>query len=416
MSIIKDFLLQLTGMVIPIFIHFTFITDGVKSGTKKNVIMSILWGLSIIFCMSFPVSYGQEARLELRIIPLLFGTLYGGFWPGIFLSALTILYRASFGIDEGFYNTILVLLFSLPVILYFQRSFSLSNKYKRVRIAVGLSFFYCLIGLTFFCFLRGVAIDSLQVQIIHIIFAMAATWFFIMLYESIREIHQLRSEMHNTEKLRVISELTSVFAHEIRNPMQVTRGFLQLLDEPELPGKKKEYIRISIDELDRANEIIEDFLAFGKPALDKNEKINIGVQLKRVINIIQSYSLHHHVEIQAEILENGWAYVNPQKLNQSLINILKNAIESMPKGGIVSIVCSLTEDGYIKISIKDEGIGMTKKQIDQLGIPFYSLKEKGTGLGMMVSFQIIRSFKGQIKVSSEPNKGTEFIILLPQMA
>ncbi|MGG7618437.1 ATP-binding protein [Bacillus coreaensis] len=116
-----------------------------------------------------------------------------------------------------------------------------------------------------------------------------------------------------------------------------------------------------------------------------------------------------------DILTNCYIYANPQKLNQSLINILKNAVESMPNGGTVWVSCTPTDDGYIKIIIKDQGIGMTKKQIDRLGSPFYSLKEKGTGLGMMVSFQIIRSFKGKIKVNSVQDKGTEFIILLPQI-
>ncbi|WP_231507764.1 sensor histidine kinase [Bacillus sp. UNC41MFS5] len=244
---------------------------------------------------------------------------------------------------------------------------------------------------------------------------MVVTWFFTILTETIRVIHQLRLEMENSEKLRVISELASVFAHEIRNPMQVTRGFLQLLNEPDLPDKKKEYIQLSIGELDRANEIINDFLTFGKPTIDHLKRINVGHQLHRVVNIIQSYSLNHNVEIKTDFFDDCWIYANPQKLNQSLINILKNAIESMPNGGMVWIRCTATEDGNIKISIKDQGIGMTKEQISRLGSPFYSLKESGTGLGMMVSFQIVRSFKGKILVNSEKDRGTEFIILLPRV-
>jgi two-component system, sporulation sensor kinase B len=108
-------------------------------------------------------------------------------------------------------------------------------------------------------------------------------------------------------------------------------------------------------------------------------------------------------------------FANPQKLNQSLINIVKNAIESMPNGGFIWLTCTPSDDGYIKINIKDQGIGMTKKQIDRLGSPYYSLKESGTGLGMMVSFQIIRSFKGKIQVHSDKDIGTEFIIQLPQI-
>ncbi|WP_335546078.1 HAMP domain-containing sensor histidine kinase [Neobacillus drentensis] len=225
----------------------------------------------------------------------------------------------------------------------------------------------------------------------------------------------MRLEMENSEKLRVISELTSVFAHEIRNPMQVTRGFLQLLNEPDLPSKKKEYIQLSIEELDRANEIINDFLTFGKPTVNHLERINVGNQLQRVVNIIQGYSLKHNVAITTDFYEDCWIYANPQKLNQSLINILKNAVESMPNGGMVWIRCTPTDDGNIKISIKDQGIGMTKEQIARLGSPFYSLKESGTGLGMMVSYQIVRSFKGKIQVNSAKGMGTEFIILLPRI-
>lgn len=402
-------------MVIPIFIYYTFITERVKTDKNRKIVMTMLWGLSIIACMSFPVVFGENARLELRIIPLLLGTLYGGFLPGLLLSVLIILYRLSFGFDIGFNNTVLVLLLSLPVILYFQKSFASSKKDMRVKMAVGLSIYYCVIGITWFGTLRGFSMENLIVPLIHLIFAVVVTFCFTLLIETIREIHQLRLEMQNSEKLRVIGELTSVFAHEIRNPLQATRGFLQLLNEPDLPDKKKEYIQISLEELDRANEIINDFLSFGKPSIHDNVKIDAGFQIQRVVNIIQSYTLNRNVEIKTEIRDNCWIYVNPQKLNQSLINILKNAIESMPNGGVVWITCTSTDDGYIKIIIKDQGIGMTKKQIDMLGSPYYSLKESGTGLGMMVSFQIIRSFKGKIQVKSEKDIGTEFIIQLPQI-
>lgn len=413
MSIIKDFLLQLTLMVIPIFVYFTFITERVKSDKKQSVLMSILWGVSILLCMLYPVSFGPSTRLDLRIIPLLFGSLYGGFWSSIFLSVLIILFRLYFGVDIGFYNTVLALLLSLPVFMFFQKSFANSKKDNRVKIAVGLSIYYCVIGLTFSGILRGFTLGNLKFQIIHLFFVVVIAWFFVILYETIKEIHKLRSEMQDTERLRVISELTSVFAHEIRNPMQVTRGFLQLLDEPNLTSKKKEYIQISIEELDRANEIISDFLSFGKPS-SNNERVDVGYQLQRVVNIIQSYSLNHNVEIKTDFFDNCWVYANPQKLNQSMINILKNAIESMPKGGVVWVTSSLTDDGYIKIIVKDQGIGMTKSQIDRLGVPFYSLKESGTGLGLMVSYQIIHSINGKIKVLSEKDVGTEFLILLPQ--
>jgi two-component system, sporulation sensor kinase B len=414
MSIIKDFLLQLTLLIIPIFIYFTFILERVKKDRNITVIITILWGISILLCMSFPVNFGEGARLDIRFIPLLLGTLYLGFWPGILLSLLIILYRLSFGLSPGFYNTVLVIMFSLPVILYFQKSFIRSKKDKRTCIAVGLSVYYCVLGLTLFGILKGFSFGNLEVQLLHLTFMAAVTLFCIVLIEKIKEIHQLRQDIQNSEKLRVISELTGVFVHEIRNPMQVARGFLQLLDDPDLPHKKKEYINVSIEELDRANEIIDDFLAFGKPSENLNGKVNAGDQVERVANLLQSFSLNNQVEIKMDIMDGCWIDANPQKINQSLINIMKNAVESMPNGGIIWVACSPDSDGFIRISIKDQGVGMTKQQIDRLGNPYYSLKEKGTGLGMMVSFQIIRSYKGKVIVNSKKGEGTEFIILLPQ--
>ncbi|WP_449539541.1 ATP-binding protein [Ferdinandcohnia sp. Marseille-Q9671] len=414
MSIIKDFLLQLTVIVIPIFVYFTFIKERVKSDAKRNVLMSILWGVSILLCMLFPVNFAENARLDLRIIPLLFGSLYGGFWPTIILSLIIVLSRLYFGISIGFTTTVLVLVVSVPVILFFQKLFDTSKKEKKIKIAVSLSFYYCVVGIIISGILRGFSLDYLKIQIVHLLFVIVVIYFFTILIETIRDIHQLRSEMQEMEKLQVISELTSVFAHEIRNPMQVTRGYLQLLNEPELSDEKKEYIQISIEELDRANEIITEFLSFGRPLLN-DEKVDVSYQLQRVVNIVHGYALNYNVEIKTEPQDNCWVYANPQKLNQSFINIMKNAIESMPNGGVVQVTCNTTDDGYIKIIIKDQGIGMTKTQINRLGSPYYSLKENGTGLGMMVSFQIVRSLKGKIKVTSEKGIGTEFMILLPRV-
>lgn len=413
MSIIKDFLLQVTLLVIPIFVYFTFITERVKSEKNQNVVMCVLWGLSILLCMLFPVNIGETARLDLRVIPLLLGSLYGGLWPSVFLSILIVIIRFNIGVNVGFYNTALVLLIFLPFLFIIQKTFANAKKEKRITIAVILSSIYCAFGITFSVGLLGFSLDAITVQLIHLLFVAAVTFFLVTLFETIRDIHRLRSEMQERERFRLISQLSTVFAHEIRNPMQVTRGFLQLLDEPELPIKKKEYIQISIEELDRANQIIHDFLSFGSPSTNM-EKFDVADQLERVANIITGYSLNQNVEVKTELQKNCWIYANPQKLNQSLINILKNAVESMPNGGTVWITCNPAEDGYIQIVIKDEGVGMTQKQINQLGSPFYSLKEKGTGLGMMVSMQIIHSLQGKIKVTSQKNIGTQITILIPR--
>jgi two-component system, sporulation sensor kinase B len=413
MSILKDFLLQFTLMVIPIFSYFTFILEKVKEDRAIKMFMTLLWGVSILLCMSFPVEYDGGARLDIRFIPLLFGTIYLGIWPGVFLSFLIILYRLTFGISMGVVTTVVVLILTLPVILYVQRLFLRVNRGRRIIIATGLSFLYCLCGMMVFGGMNGFSIPVLKVQVIHLIFTIAVTGFCTVLIEKIHEIHELRLEVQDTERFKVISELTGVFAHEIRNPMQVSRGFLQLLDDPDLPYRQKEYIKLSIEELDRANEIIHDFLALGKPSNSTYGTINVSEQLKRTASLIQTFSVNQQVEFQTDIQDDCWMKADPQKLNQSLLNFLKNAVESMPNGGTVSLSCHNAVDGHIRITVKDQGIGMNPKQVQRLGSPYYSLKENGTGLGMMVSYQIIRSFNGKIRVESEEGVGTEFVIEFP---
>lgn len=413
MTIIKDFVLQLTLIALPMFIYHTFVNDRLKNDKTQRLVLSALWGLSLIFCMSFP-AIAANFRLDIRIIPLLMGTLYGGFGTGVILAALVILYRLYIGFDTGFYTTVLALLTAMPVILYFQKPFEKAKKAKKVKIAIFLSLFYTLVGIAWFCTLRNVSWESLGVQTVHLAFILLVIWFFTTLNENMKEIHQLRLEVQNAGKLQVISDLTSVFAHEIRNPMQVTRGFLQLLNEPDITDQKKKYIRLSIEELDRANEIINDLLLFGKPSTNCTERVNVGNLLQRILNILDSYTTSQNVAVTTDINDDCWTNAVPQKLNQCLVNILKNAIESMPNGGTVWASCAPTGDGQIQISIKDQGIGMTKQEIDRLGSPFYSLKKSGTGLGMMISFQIIRSFHGKVRVTSEKNIGTEIIILLPK--
>ena len=417
MNEIKDFLLQLALITILIFTYHIFFEERSKRNNIEKIIASALCGLSILLCMSFRTNVNSYISLDIRIVPLLLGTLYIGTRTGLFLSALIILYRLFLGIDLGFYNTILTILTAMPAFLFFQKIFVKGKKNKRIQIALILSIYYCLAGLTWSSILRGASLKVLQVQIIHLIFTVVVVWFFTSLIENIKEIilknQQLQSE---AERVRVISDLTSVFAHEIRNPMQITRGFLQLLNQPELSDKMKEYIKYSIDEIDRANAIINDLLAFGKPITTENPPIEVASELRRLENIIQTYALSRNVEIKTVYHDDCWIHANPQKLNQSLINILKNAIESMPNGGTIWLTCSPKIDGFIEISVKDQGIGMTKDQIDKLGSPFYSLKENGTGLGMMVSLQIIRNLQGKVQINSEKDVGTEFSIYLPQIS
>nr|WP_231637646.1 sensor histidine kinase [Paenibacillus sp. FJAT-27812] len=415
LSIIKDFLLQLSLVIVPVGIYQAYLLGHIQIRKNTNLFLALLWGSSVFLCMSFPISYGNGMHHDFRIVPLLIGTLYGGQRTGVFLSLLVIIYRYYLGVDTGFYSSLLAIACGFSVILYFQKTFvKVSRKNKRIKIAVLLSSYYCLAGTVFVSVLKGITTESLTLQILHFGCAAGIAWLMTALNENMAEIHTMRKELQNAERLRLIGNLTGVFAHEIRNPMQVARGFLQLLDTPDMPDKKKQYIKLSIEELDQANNIIHQFLSFGKPLSDLDVDVDVADQLRRAVALLQNYALSKNVIIQTHIESNCIVHGNAQRMNQFLINIMKNAIESMPDSGTVWASCIALDQSHVEIRVKDEGIGMSKEEVERLGSPYYSLKESGTGLGMMVCFQIIKSFNGKLKVLSEQNAGTEVVARIPK--
>lgn len=179
MNVIKDFLLQLALIATLIFTYHIFFAERAKRNNNETIIASALCGLSVLLCMYFPVNGDSNIRLDIRIVPLLLGTLYGGMRTGLFLSALIILYRLYLGVDLGFYSTILTLLAGMPAILFFQKFFIRAKKNKRIQIALILSIYYSFVGLTWSSIIRGTSFKVIQVQIIYVIFTVAFVWLFI---------------------------------------------------------------------------------------------------------------------------------------------------------------------------------------------------------------------------------------------
>ncbi|WP_272865280.1 histidine kinase dimerization/phospho-acceptor domain-containing protein, partial [Mycobacteroides abscessus] len=293
MSVIKDFLLQLMLIAVPMFTYHIFFAEKFKRHKNERWLKTAVWALSTMLCMSFPAIIGPGQSFDLRLIPLLLGTLYCGIGTGAFLLFLVVLYRSSFGIDMGFYHSMLNLLFTTPLLWFYVKSFQRAKKEKRVNIAVLLSCYYSLVVVTWYFILRQPSLENLKAVVIFLMISVIATWFFTVLHESLSEIQQLREEVQKAEKLRVLSDLTSSFAHEIRNPMQVNRGFLQLMEKESIPHHVEGYIDLCIKEMDRANEIITDYLSFAKPQIENMKPIEVSKQLNQVKNILSPYALSH---------------------------------------------------------------------------------------------------------------------------
>jgi two-component system, sporulation sensor kinase B len=237
----------------------------------------------------------------------------------------------------------------------------------------------------------------------------------VFLIEKSRENTYIAHELQETEKMRVVSHLAASIAHEVRNPLTVVRGFIQILTKEKMePDKIQTYGEIMLSELDRAQMIITDYLSYARPQSDPDELEILDVKNKilNAVNVMVPYALVQGVNFETSVSDQLFIKADRSKLEQVLVNLVKNSIEAMPKGGTIQIRAGI-QSRYITIDIIDQGVGMTSQQIEQLGNPYYTTKDKGTGIGLMVCYRIIEALNGTLKVSSEVGKGTHFSIMIP---
>ncbi|WP_338753740.1 PAS domain S-box protein [Bacillus sp. FJAT-52991] len=225
---------------------------------------------------------------------------------------------------------------------------------------------------------------------------------------TLKETEQL---IKKSDKLGVVGQLAAGIAHEIRNPLTAVKGFLQLLNQE----TKTKYADIILTELERIEFIMNEFLMLAKPHEEmKMEEKSVTDVLKEVITFMSPEAILNQVEIITEFTDKPLMVICEEKqLKQVFINLIKNAIEAISSGGQIVVRTMIKSNGFICIEVEDNGVGISKERVERLGEPFYSSKEKGTGLGLMVSFKIIENHNGTVEISSEEGHGTTVKILLP---
>jgi PAS domain S-box-containing protein len=226
-------------------------------------------------------------------------------------------------------------------------------------------------------------------------------------------IRKVKTEqlLQKSEKLAMVGQLAAGIAHEIRNPLTSIQGFIHLLKSNNV---KEEYFDIVFSEIERINSIVSEFLVLAKPSVATFVEQDVKVLIKDVVTLINTQSILNNVQIFVEF-DSDLPMVSCEKnqLKQVFLNLLKNSIEAMPKGGNIDVKVKEKEEGKISIQIIDQGIGIPKERLPTLGEPFYTTKEKGTGLGLMTCYKIIEGHNGKLTIQSELNEGTTIEIILP---
>jgi len=244
-----------------------------------------------------------------------------------------------------------------------------------------------------------------------IIFIAIISWILLTRFQSyINAITAIYNDMRQKEKLAVIGQMATAIAHEIKNPLSSLKGFTQLQQEKDKGDEQ--YYPIMLNEIDRINGIVNDLLILGKPNTAVKMPRKLVDLIQYVISVIDPHAQRKDIQFNYNVDDSTVLFCDENQMKQVFINLIKNAMEAMSNGGTVTIQ-SENNDGRVLISVKDEGCGIPPEILAKLGEPFYTTKQNGNGLGLMVTKKIIEEHEGTFNIESQLEKGTSVNITLP---
>ncbi len=233
----------------------------------------------------------------------------------------------------------------------------------------------------------------------------------VIISRDISERKKSEEILLQSEKLSIVGELAAGVAHEIRNPLTTIKGFVQLY---KAENSSIKYNDLLLNELERIETITSELLTLGKPQAVNLNRTNVGELIENTLELLSPQALLNNIQFKLKIEDPPLMITGERnQLKQVFLNVLKNAIEAMPQGG--EIVISLRKGAVEEciISVQDQGCGIPEELLPRLGEPFYSLKEKGTGLGIMICHKILKQHHGSITYTSKIKEGTRVEIKLP---
>lgn len=210
------------------------------------------------------------------------------------------------------------------------------------------------------------------------------------------------------DQLKIIGEMSAGVAHEVRNPMTTIKGFLQLMKQNEELKKYEGIFSLMIEEVNRVNEIITNFLDLAKDKASKLESCSLNDIITTVYPLLETRAIQEGKNIILNLGNIPNLHVDQNEIRQLLLNLINNSLDAMEKGKSVEIITSV-ENNHVVLSIKDEGEGIPPEIADKIAVPFVTSKESGTGLGLSICFSIAKRNNAEINFISNSN-GTTFNI------
>ena len=239
------------------------------------------------------------------------------------------------------------------------------------------------------------------------------------MFTDVTRLRDLERQMRRSEKLAAVGELSAAIAHEIRNPLTAISGCVEMLSgSPTVGESDKRLMGIVLRETDQLNQWISDFLNYSRPSpmqmrvFDFDQMVADVVEVFRKDENVLSKGLNLNLERVGTLQVLG----DSARIKQVLYNLLANAEQSMKDAGEITIGLSAlmaTSRPQVELRVVDRGEGIERQNLDRIFQPFFTTKDRGTGLGLAVIHRVIEDHDGLIRVDSEPGRGTTFTVQLP---
>ena len=229
------------------------------------------------------------------------------------------------------------------------------------------------------------------------------------LLKNITEKKKYEKELKRLSNLDLIGQMAAGISHEIRNPMTTVRGFLQLLKKEDEFKKHNGYFNLMIEELDRANSIITEFLSMGNTRTSDLEMLDLNLIIHGIIPLIKIDTLNQNKFIQVDTKDIPELLLNRNEIRQLIINLYRNGLEAMSAGKVLSISTYKENENCVVLAVRDQGEGIRPEIVEKLGTPFYTTKDNGTGLGLGICYAIAARHNAKIEIQTGL-EGTTFLV------
>lgn len=410
MPIFENIFLLCVFLFFPLTCYLLYITHLSNMDLKvKNVVLDI----SLITSLFLIIRYINNKSIYILLfynIPLLLAYLKRKNITAIFISIVIVYFY-------NYYTSIPLIILILEYSLYFAIYLYVS-KYKKnyvnyLNIFVAIKLFVISFLIFYIINPTGTITSNIIYLLLTATVFIVFTYLSLALFEKGEDIINLYGILKESKKDKVLFESLSKLTHELKNPIAVCKGYIEIIDRNGIESAPK-YLPIISNEIERSLSVINDFSSLGKLKELNKEEVDLQVLLEEIITILNPLFKKNNANIYLNIKDDIYVNIDYLRMKQVFVNILKNALEAKKDDEQLNVFIEVKKNlNNLKIIIKDNGIGMDKNTLERITEIFYTTKANGNGLGVVLSKEIIEMHKGSINYKSTKGKGTTVTITLP---